>query len=220
VAAVAGYGARVVEYADPASPMVYVIDDHETMCDALASLFASAGLSAETFCTSRAFLAYARPSVPSCLVLDVRLRGESGLALQQEFAASALHIPIVFMTGHGDIAMSVEAMKGGAIDFLTKPFRDQDMLDAVTRALSTDARRLAAERDAQSVRSSFGTLTPRERQVMQYVVQGMMNKHIAAQLAVSEITIKIHRGKMMRKMQVGSVAELVRKSRVLEDFRC
>jgi FixJ family two-component response regulator len=200
------------------SSFVYVIDDHEMMRDALASLFASAGLQAQTFATSHAFLAYARPPMPSCLVLDVRLRGESGLTLQQEFAARRFHIPIVFMTGHGDIAMCVEAMKGGAIDFLTKPFRDQDMLDAVTRALYEDGKRLASERNAQSVRRSFGTLTPREQQVLRYVVQGMLNKQIAAQLAVSEITIKIHRGNMMRKMAAKSVVDLMHKVEFLGDY--
>jgi FixJ family two-component response regulator len=199
------------------SSIVYILDDDEPMRIALASLLKSLGVHTETFDTSSAFLAHIRPSVPSCLVLDVRLRGESGLALQRQFADAALRIPIVFVTGYGDITMSVMAMKAGAIDFLTKPFRDQDMLDAVSRALSEDAKRLTSERTGSFVRRCFETLTPRERQVMHHVVTGLLNKEIAEELALSEITVKIHRGKMMRKMEARSVADLVRKSTVIAD---
>jgi FixJ family two-component response regulator len=200
------------------SSIVYILDDDELTRAALASLLKSLGVHTETFDTSSTFLAHIRPPVPSCLVLDVRLRGESGLALQRQFVDAALRIPIVFVTGYGDVAMSVMAMKAGAIDFLTKPFRDQDMLDAVSRALSEDAKRLMSESRGSLVRRCFETLTPRERQVMHHVVTGMLNKEIAQKLALSEITVKIHRGRMMRKMEARSVADLVRKSAIVGDF--
>jgi FixJ family two-component response regulator len=200
------------------SSIAYILDDDEPTRTALASLLKSVGMHTETFDTSRAFLAHIRPPVPSCLVLDVRLRGESGLALQRRLAEEAIRVPIVFVTGYGDIAMSVKAMKAGAVDFLTKPFRDQDMLDAVSRALIEDAKRLVSDKAASSVRRCFDTLTLREQQVMQHVVRGMLNKEIAGELALSEITVKIHRGRMMKKMEARSVAELVRKSNVVADF--
>jgi FixJ family two-component response regulator len=148
-------------------------------------------------------------------VLDVRLRGESGLAFQEELAKTSLRMPIVFMTGHGDIAMTVKAMKAGAVDFLAKPFRDQDMLDAVSSALARDAERLAAEQSIASLCLAYESLTPREREVMDYVVTGMLNKQIASAMNLSEITVKIHRGQVMRKMGARSVADLVRKAEAL-----
>lgn len=195
--------------------VVYVLDDDEGVRLALSSLFRSVGLRVETFESSQAFLAFPKQETPSCLVLDVRLRGESGLAFQEELAKTSLRIPIIFMTGHGDIAMTVKAMKAGAIDFLAKPFRDQDMLDAVSSALTRDGERLAAEQSIASLCTSYETLTPREREVMEYVVAGMLNKQIASALNLSEITVKIHRGQVMRKMGARSVADLVRKSEAL-----
>jgi FixJ family two-component response regulator len=200
------------------SSIVYILDDDEPTRVALASLLKSLGVHTETFDTSRGFLAHIRPPVPSCLILDVRLRGESGLTLQRQFADAALRIPIVFVTGYGDVTMSVMAMKAGAIDFLTKPFRDQDMLDAVSRALGEDAKRLEREKKGSYVRRCFDSLTAREREVMCHVVQGMLNKEIADKLMLSEITVKIHRGRMMRKMEARSVADLVRKSVTVADF--
>jgi FixJ family two-component response regulator len=195
--------------------VVYVLDDDEGIRLALSSLLRSVGLHVETFESSQAFLAFPKPPTPSCLVLDVRLRGESGLAFQEELGKSSLRMPIIFMTGHGDIAMTVKAMKAGAIDFLAKPFRDQDMLDAVSSALARDADRLAAEQSMASLCASYESLTPREREVMGYVVTGMLNKQIASALNLSEITVKIHRGQVMRKMGARSVADLVRQSEAL-----
>ncbi len=195
--------------------IVYVLDDDEGIRLALSSLFRSVGLRVETFESSQGFLAFPKQEAPSCLVLDVRLRGESGLAFQEELAKTTVRIPIVFMTGHGDIAMTVKAMKAGAIDFLAKPFRDQDMLDAVSSALTRDGERLAAEQSIALLCTSYESLTPREREVMEYVVAGMLNKQIASALNLSEITVKIHRGQVMRKMGARSVADLVRKSEAL-----
>ncbi|QYD67824.1 response regulator transcription factor [Paraburkholderia edwinii] len=201
--------------AQAAPSVVYVVDDDEAMRTALGALLRSVGLRVETFASSRAFLDYPKSEAPSCLVLDVRLRGESGLAFQEEAAKCDMRIPIVFMTGHGDIAMSVKAMKAGALDFFTKPFRDQDMLDAVAHALAQDAKRIDAEHAVASVRSCYNTLTPREQQVMEYVVVGLMNKQIAAEMKLSEITVKIHRGQVMKKMEARSVADLVRKAEAI-----
>lgn len=196
-------------------PVVYVIDDDESMRLALRGLLRSVGLHVETFESSQEFLALPRHDGPSCLILDVRLRGESGLALQEQVARSGVRMPIVFVTGHGDIAMTVKAMKAGAVDFFAKPFRDQDMLDAVANALARDGERLAAEQSLAEVRAAYGQLTTREREVMGYVVAGLMNKQIASELNLSEITVKIHRGQVMKKMGARSVADLVRKSESL-----
>jgi FixJ family two-component response regulator len=196
-------------------PVVYVLDDDEAMRLALSSLFRSTGLHVEIFESSQAFLAFPKREAPSCLVLDVRLRGESGLAFQEELARRSLRMPIVFITGHGDIAMTVKAMKAGAVDFLAKPFRDQDMLDAVSSALARDAERLASEQSIASLRTAYDSLTSREREVMDFVVAGLLNKQIASELNLSEITVKIHRGQVMKKMGARSVADLVRKSEAL-----
>jgi FixJ family two-component response regulator len=196
--------------------VVYIVDDDEAMRLALGSLLRSVGRHVETFETSQEFLAFPKPDVPSCLILDVRLRGESGLAFQQEIARGGLRIPILFMTGHGDIEMSVRAMKAGALDFFPKPFRDQDMLDAVTQALARDRDRIAADQSKAALRARYESLTPREREVMGHVIAGLMNKQIASEMNLSEITVKIHRGQAMKKMESRSVADLVRKAEALD----
>jgi FixJ family two-component response regulator len=196
-------------------PVVYVVDDDESMRLALGGLLCSVGLRVEAFESSQDFLAFPKYDAPSCLILDVRLRGESGLAFQEQIAKSGVRMPIVFMTGHGDIAMTVKAMKAGAVDFFAKPFRDQDMLDAVANALARDGERLAAEQSIAALRTAYGSLTPREREVMGFVVAGLMNKQIASEINLSEITVKIHRGQVMKKMAARSVADLVRKSESL-----
>lgn len=201
--------------AGDARPVIYILDDDEAMRLALSSLFRSIGLHVETFESSQAFLAFPKYDAPSCLVLDVRLRGESGLAFQDELAKNGLQMPIIFMTGHGDIAMSVKAMKAGAIDFFAKPFREQDMLDAVSNALTRDSERLAAESASAGLREAYASLTPREREVMAFVVTGMLNKQIAGAMNLSEITVKIHRGQVMKKMGARSLADLVRKAQAL-----
>ena len=200
---------------DREEPVVYVVDDDESMRRALINLLRSVGLRVETFGSSADFLAFPKYDAPSCLVLDVRLRGESGLAVQEHIAESDVHMPIVFMTGHGDIAMTVKAMKAGAVDFLAKPFRDQDMLDAVANALARDGERLAVEQSIAALRVAYESLTTREREVMGFVVAGLMNKQIASEMNLSEITVKIHRGQVMKKMAARSVADLVRKSESL-----
>jgi FixJ family two-component response regulator len=191
-------------------PVIYVVDDDTSMRQALDGLLRSIGLQVQTFETSRDFLASAKRDVPGCLVLDVRLRGESGLTFQEQMEKNGLRIPVVFMTGHGDIAMSVKAMKAGAVDFLAKPFRDQDMLDAVASALARDSARLLAEQSGAALRQAYETLTAREREVLGFVIGGLMNKQIAAQLHLSEVTVKVHRGQVMRKLAARSVADLVR----------
>ena len=196
-------------------PVVYIVDDDESMRLALDGLFRSVGLQVQSFGSTQDFLAFPRKAVPGCLVLDVRLRGESGLAFQAQMEQGGVHMPVVFMTGHGDIAMSVKAMKAGAVDFLAKPFRDQDMLDAVASALARDRERLAGEQASLALRSAFDALTPRERQVLAFVTAGLMNKQIAAELNLSEVTVKVHRGQMMKKLGARSVAELVRMAETL-----
>lgn len=196
--------------------IAYVVDDDESIRLALGGLLRSIGLRVETFESTQEFLAFPKDEVPSCLILDVRLRGESGLAFQEQVARCGVRMPIVFITGHGDIAMTVKAMKAGAVDFFSKPFRDQDMLDAVTNALTRDGDRLAAEQSTVQLRAAYSSLTPREREVMAFVVTGLMNKQIAAELNLSEITVKIHRGQVMKKMGSRSVPDLVRKSALLD----
>ena len=195
--------------------MVYVVDDDESMRDAVRNLLRSVGLNVETFGSAQEFLSFDMPDVPSCLILDVRLKGQSGLAVQEQIAASQLGLPIVFMTAHGDIAMTVKAMKAGAQDFLAKPFRDQDMLDAVANALASDEARRAACRSVADLRSCYASLTAREREVMAFVAAGLMNKQIAGEMNLSEITVKIHRGQAMRKMGARSLADFVLKAEAL-----
>lgn len=190
---------------------VYIIDDDESMRRSLSGLLRSVGLRVETFSSPGEFLGFSKPKVPSCLILDVRLRGENGLTFQEDLAKNGLRTPIVFITGYGDIEMSVKAMKAGALDFFPKPFREQDMLDAVAHALACDAERLAAEESLALLRTSYASLTERERATVAHVVEGLMNKQIAAQMNLSEVTVKIHRANAMRKMAAKSVADLVRK---------
>ena len=188
---------------------VLVIDDDPLTCGALSSLFRSVGLSVRTFASATELLEHPLPDVPSCLVLDVRLPRLSGFDLQTELSRLDVKIPIIFITGHGDIPMSVKAMKAGAVDFLTKPFRDLEMLDAVTGALERDLKRRREEQSNLGIRARFETLTPRERQIMALVTAGLMNKEVAFRIGISEMTVKIHRGHMMRKMGMTSLADLV-----------
>jgi FixJ family two-component response regulator len=195
--------------------IVYVVDDDESMRSSLSNLLHSVGLRVEAFASSREFLAYPKSEAPSCLILDVRLLGENGLTFQQDIAKNGLRIPVLFMTGYGDIEMSVKAMKAGAVDFFRKPFRDQDMLDAVAQALARDGKRLAAEQSVAALRHAYNSLTQREQQIMTFVVTGLMNKQIASEMNLSEITVKVYRGHAMKKMSARSVAELVRMAEAL-----
>ncbi len=195
--------------------IVFVVEDDVSVCRALSNLFESVGLQVEVFGSASEMLQGKLPDVASCLVLDVRLPGLSGLDFQTELAKANIHIPIIFMTGHGDIPMSVRAMKGGAIDFLTKPFRDQDMLDAVVKAIEHDRERREADRIVTDVRTLFETLSTREREVMALVSTGLMNKQVAAELGLAEITVKIHRGHVMKKMGARSLADLLRQAELL-----
>ena len=195
--------------------IVFVVDDDPSMRKALSNLFRSVGLRAEVFGSARELLESELPEVASCLVLDIRLPGPSGLDFQAELAKANIQIPIIFMTGHGDIPMTVKAMKAGAVDFLTKPFRDQDMLDAVGIAIERDRARRKDEKIVAELRAVFETLTARERDVLALVASGLMNKQIAAEIGLAEITVKIHRGHIMRKMGARSLADLVRMAEML-----
>ena len=199
----------------PATSVVLVVDDDASVREALSRLFRSIGLDSRSFASTAEFLQHELPEAPCCLVLDIRLPGVSGLDFQTQLAKSNIHVPIIMMTGHGDIPMSVRAMKAGAVDFLTKPFRDQDMLDAVTQAIERDRKRRDSEESLAELRGLFESLTMREREIMALVTAGLMNKQVAAQVGLSEITVKIHRGHIMRKMRVRSLADLVRAAEAL-----
>jgi len=196
-------------------PTVFVIDDDNSLREALGTLIRSAGLQVKLFASTADFLVHDVPDVPCCLVLDVRLPGLSGLDFQAELAAANIQVPIVFITGHGDIPMSVRAMKAGAIEFLTKPVRDHDLLDAIQVGLERDRKRHAGEKSVSALRAKFDTLTPREQEVMACVTTGLLNKQVAARLGIAEHTVKIHRGNVTRKMGVRSVADLVRMADIL-----
>jgi FixJ family two-component response regulator len=189
--------------------IVYVIDDDSATRESLRSLFGSVGLRVETFGAAAEFLGKKLPDAAMCMVVDVRLPGLSGLDFQAELSKANIDIPIIFITGHGDIAMTVKAMKAGAVEFLAKPFRDQDLLDAVKLALETDEGRRKIRKASAAIRSQYESLTPREQEVMSLVTTGLMNKQVAAEMGVSEITVKVHRGNLMRKMKANSLSDLV-----------
>ena len=198
------------------APVVFVVDDEPLVSASLARLIRSLGLQVQTFATAQEFLRAERPDAPGCLVLDVRLPDVSGLDLQGKLVQAKVHLPIIFLTGHGDIPMSVRAMKAGALEFLTKPCKDQDLLEAIQRALEHD--RIARQRRAEvaGLRERYDTLTPREREVLPLVVRGLLNKQVAAELGTSEKTIKIHRGRIVQKMKAESLPDLVRMAQALD----
>src|SRR5579864_5274049 len=193
-----------------AAPIVFVVDDDPSVRRAIKRLIGSVGLQAEAFGSAQEFLQNSRLDVPSCLVLDIRLPKISGLHFQRQLAEINIHIPIIFITGHGDIPMTVRAMKAGAVEFLPKPFKDQDLLDAIQAALERDRVRRQQEAEIAALRKPLESLTPREREVLPLVVSGLLNKQIAAEIGTSEATVKVHRGQLMRKMGADSLAELVR----------
>jgi FixJ family two-component response regulator len=190
--------------------LVYVVDDDAPLRDSLADLLRSIGLRVETFASAQEFLQSKRPDVPSCLVLDVRLKGLSGLDLQKRLIAGDIEIPIIFITGHGDIPMAVQAMKAGAVEFLRKPFREQDLLDAIQQALERDRKGREQRAEIAELRKRFDSLTPREREVMALVAAGLLNKQVAGELGTSEASVKVHRQHVMEKIGADSLAELVR----------
>lgn len=192
------------------APIVFVVDDDASVRDGIRKLLASVGLRAETFESTREFLKTKRLDAPACLVLDVRLPDVSGLEFQRELAQAGIHIPIIFITGHGDIPMSVQAMKAGAVEFLTKPFRGQELLDAIQEAIAKDRADWSDRTELADVSARYASLTAREKEVMSLIVAGMLNKQAAAELGTSELTIKTHRGRVMEKMEASSLADLVR----------
>lgn len=198
------------------APIIYIVDDDESVRLSLDSLFRSVGFATRAFVSAHDFLAVERPDNEACLVLDIRLQGASGLDFQEQLTKQGIQIPVVLMTGHGDIPMSVRGMKAGAVDFLTKPFRDQDMLDAVASALEVDSKHRSNQAVLTDVEKRFQTLTLREQQVMLMVTQGLLNKQVAGDLGVSEVTIKIHRGSAMRKMGAKTLPDLVRMADALK----
>jgi len=199
----------------PVAPVVFVIDDDASVRDAISSLIRSVGLRAEVFASVSQFLAQKRSSTSSCLILDVRLPGVSGLEFQSELSKANAEIPIIFITGHGDIPMTVKAMKAGAVEFLTKPFRDQDLLDAIQVALERARVKEEKDRAVSDLKRNFSNLTPREQEVMAWITGGLLNKQVAAEIGVTEITVKVHRGNVMRKMAAKSFADLVRMADLL-----
>jgi len=201
-----------IDYSDS---LIYIVDDEAPLRDAISSLLRSVGMQVASFPSVAAFLAEPRKEITSCLLLDVRMPGVSGLDFQAELNRDGVALPIIFMTGHGDIPMSVRAMKAGAVDFLAKPFRDQDLLDAIHAALTADRERRQRDQARNGVTARYATLTPREREIMGLAARGLMNKQIAAEVGTSEITVKIHRGNAMRKMQAKTFADLVRMAEAL-----
>ena len=205
----------MMKEASQLQPIVYVVDDDPSVRNALTNLFRSVGLRVEVFGSAAELLQSQRPDAAGCLVLDVRLPGLSGFDFQSELTKASIRIPIIFMTGHGDIPMTVRAMKAGAADFLTKPFREQDMLDAVATAIERDTKRRKDEKIVSSLQVLFETLSPREREVLVLVAEGLMNKQVAARIGLAEITVKIHRSQVMKKMGARSLADLVRMVEIL-----
>ena len=199
--------------------IVFVVEDDASVRKAVGSLVRSAGLTVQTFASAQEFLAFSRPDVPSCLVLDVQLPGLSGLDLQEELTKADVQVPIIFLTGHGDIPMTVRAMKAGALEFFPKPFEDQDLLEAIHQAIDDDRVARRERADMGELYDRYHSLTPREQEVMKWVVSGLLNKQIAAELGISEIMVKVHRGQVMQKMQADSLADLVRMSEKLASPR-
>ncbi len=207
---------KSIAAARPDQPMIFIIDDDASVRDALEDLLRSVGLEATSFVSTQDFLQSKRPEAPGCIVLDVRLPGPSGLEFQRTLMKSGINLPVIFISGHGDISMSVQAIKAGAIDFLTKPLHEQKLLDAIQTAVERDRARRTQEKDVVQLQERLDSLTPREREVLTFVITGRPNKQIAAQLKLSEMTVKIHRSQMMRKMRAKSLVELVRMADTLK----